>query len=921
MNKYPNELLKEIKYNNDKNNLINELNEWNKISEFKKKKILIKNELEKKENLFLHEKKYYRDLIFFSKSDKILDEIDLEIVFCNGNKELTDIWKYFKVMTSSAVTGDSSFGCIKIMIKDKITEKYLGILEIGNDIYTCKSRDEFIGWSSKNKKEDVKINGNDKYKSRIAFIVNITCCIGLQPMSYNLNIGKLLVMSIFSKEVLEYFYNIRGYYYAGVSTFGLYGKSVQYDRLKEIKYIGETNGNGTCDIPIFLYEQIRDFVKEYYPNEYLKRSNMSSSKMRILQFGLTMLDFNQREVLFHGKKRGIYFGYTSSQSNDFFNGKTDTFELNHNIKSFNETIEFWKNRWSKKRFENILKESRFKIAYELKDFTLKEKKNEYAKQFQYEKMNDTIWLKHKKEKSLIYYENNKDKILEELKIDLENYRDKDKYIYPEYVAGFFDSDGSVYITKDVLFINFSQCVLNVLIIIQKQYGGTLFKRIVNKINCRNQYTLRIVGLECKKILEDLEKYCILKIEKIKKALIFINYINQKSSLEKNEIIEFIRNKNKDDDSSYFNRINWKYISGFFDGDGYIGLNYRILDNSNIISPKFAISQKYTPNFLNYIKNFLLEFKIKAGLGKYEVCLSPRNNIIKVYENIKNYIIVKKFQYENMIKIFEEYDKNEKNRDIEKIKILAYEIKNNKHESIDYELDIEKNNIVNSMKTNILNNIDEKINSEIHKESYTKMIQSQKKMGINNPNYGQKLSDSHALNISIATTNAKRANNPNLTNDKIREIYALKGLELQVDVAEKYNLHRNMIRQIWNKTVIPTDDPEFLTQKQELITSNKSGGAEELQLTNDQRTSFGKRTLSSNEYFEIIQWKIKREKGELLDGKKIFSTKLSDHLSTLWNKKVTNDIIKNIWSGKTKLFDFEFQDKDICYEQYLEIIKS
>jgi hypothetical protein len=52
------------------------------------------------------------------------------------------------------------------------------------------------------------------------------------------------------------------------------------------------------------------------------------------------------------------------------------------------------------------------------------------------------------------------------------------------------------------------------------------------------------------------------------------------------------------------------------------------------------------------------------------------------------------------------------------------------------------------------------------------------------------------------------------------------------------------------------------------TSNKSGGETDgLQLTNDQRTSLGKRTLSSDEYFEIIQWKIKREKGELLDGSK------------------------------------------------------
>ena len=84
---------------------------------------------------------------------------------------------------------------------------------------------------------------------------------------------------------------------------------------------------------------------------------------------------------------------------------------------------------------------------------------------------------------------------------------------------------------------------------------------------------------------------------------------------------------------------------------------------------------------------------------------------------------------------------------------------------------------------------------------------------------------------------------------------------------------------------------------------------------------GKRTLSSDEYFEIIQWKIKKEKGELLDGKKIFTTKLAEYLSKLWNKKVSNDMIKNIWSGKTKLFDFEFQNKDISYEQYLEIIKA
>ena len=32
--------------------------------------------------------------------------------------------------------------------------------------------------------------------------------------------------------------------------------------------------------------------------------------MRLLQFGLNQLDYNYKEVLNHGKLRGIYFGYT-----------------------------------------------------------------------------------------------------------------------------------------------------------------------------------------------------------------------------------------------------------------------------------------------------------------------------------------------------------------------------------------------------------------------------------------------------------------------------------------------------------------------------------------------------------------------------------------------------------------------------------
>jgi len=216
----------------------------------------------------------------------------------------------------------------------------------------------------------------------------------------------------------------------------------------------------------------------------------------------------------------------------------------------------------------------------------------------------------------------------------------------------------------------------------------------------------------------------------------------------------------------------------------------------------------------------------------------------------------------------------------------------------------------------INNINEK---NIEKETYTKVIQSDKKIGLNNPNYGHHLSNEHALNISVATTVAKRSNNPNLTNNKIREIYDLKDKIMQKDVAEKYGMNREIIRRIWNHLIIPTDDPEFLVKKKELVSKESLSSTDNL--TFEQKTSLGKRSLTSEQYIEIILWKIKKNNGELLNDKKIFSTTLAEYLSKLWNTKVTNDMIKNIWSGKTKLFDFEFNNSEITYEKYLEVVSK
>ena len=153
----------------------------------------------------------------------------------------------------------------------------------------------------------------------------------------------------------------------------------------------------------------------------------------------------------------------------------------------------------------------------------------------------------------------------------------------------------------------------------------------------------------------------------------------------------------------------------------------------------------------------------------------------------------------------------------------------------------------------------KINQEeeenkTQKELNKKLLNQKKSESMKGENhhfYDQQLSDNHALNISVSTTNSKRAKNPNLSNEKIREIYALKSTGvMQKDVAEQYQMNREMIRRIWNRVIIPTDDEEFMNKKEEKI-SNKKVAKPDDNLSFDQKTSIGKRSLSSAEYVEII----------------------------------------------------------------------
>jgi hypothetical protein len=509
---------------------------------------------------------------------------------------------------------------------------------------------------------------------------------------------------------------------------------------------------------------------------------------------------------------------------------------------------------------------------------------------------------------------------------------------PSYIAGFIDGDGTIFIRKiEDGFqsgISIAQSRTNILQIMQYHYGGTIIKptntyieNIFNedgyydKNNKRNSYTFTVRSNEYKFLLNDIKDHIILKREQIDSLDQFAQIVNKPyKNDEKEELYKKCSdyNEKKELESYDFSKINIEYIQGLFDAEGHIFLTYKKIDDKIKFSKGvyMKITQKNHPKVIVAIHNFL-------GFGKksdYIYYVDNFEDCMKLIGLLKPNLIVKY----NQIIAFEEYLKTR----MAKSELYSEEI-HLKRESLYKIINMEKHQIEiyhdkeDDNKGGLLLKLkkeDEELMKQ--KESEKKIFyekKSEQMKGENNPNYGKYLSDSHALNISLSTTNTKRAKNPNLSNEKIREIYALKDTGvLQKDVAEKYSMNREIIRRIWNKIILPTDDVEFLSKKEESISQKKSE-KEDNQLTFEQKTSIGKRQLTSDQYIEIILWKEKRSNNELLNGKKIFSTTLAEHLSKLWNTKVTNDMIKTIWSGRTKLFEFEFNDKSINYQKYLEII--
>lgn len=264
--------------------------------------------------------------------------------FCETNNQL-QIYQYYRKKVSSLPLTGVIGRAIRILVRDSITDNYIGIMCLSSDVYNLGERDFYI----KNTCGIIDLDRNTTLKN----VMNLSCCVPLQPFGFNTTGGKLLASLAFSREIFEYYSSKYNDNLLGIITTSINGKSIQYDRLDCLKMIGYTKGYGSVNIPSELYLICQDYNNIW---KVIPKTNRVD-RFTFLKNLLNHLDLPQK-MLQHNNKRGIYFGYLfSSKLNKNYN-------LNE-LKSVNEIYNNWKLKWCNKRINNLIQRDNIKIACDL----------------------------------------------------------------------------------------------------------------------------------------------------------------------------------------------------------------------------------------------------------------------------------------------------------------------------------------------------------------------------------------------------------------------------------------------------------------------------------------------------------------------------------------------------------------------------
>lgn len=243
---------------------------------------------------------------------------------------------------------------LRFLVMDSYHNKLIGLIGLGDPVYSLKDRDDWIGWEI------------DQKKQKISYIMDAFVLGAVPPYSFLL-CGKLVAMLAASNEVRYAFENkyknkyslIHGKKHEGrlalITTTSALGKSSIYNRLKynnRLLYqkVGFTKGFGEFHFSNGLYKEVYEFVsKTCIPtSKHHLWGNGFRNRREVISKCLKALDLSN-DLLNHGVQREIYVVPLAENTKSFLQGHDE--ELIEFNQSVEDLFTFFRERWLLPRAE------------------------------------------------------------------------------------------------------------------------------------------------------------------------------------------------------------------------------------------------------------------------------------------------------------------------------------------------------------------------------------------------------------------------------------------------------------------------------------------------------------------------------------------------------------------------------------------
>ena len=276
-----------------------------------------------------------------------------------GNAKDNETWTLVRKLVHTMEFTANHGRNIKFFIKDRVTNKLLGVVCLGSDVTSLGARDNFIGWTKDNKFVDGKL----KHTS----IGTTICC--AQPLGYNFLGGKLVAALVTTSVVRDAWKKLYGQTLVGLSTTSLYGIHSMYNSIPLWKTLGSSKGRIALKPDDAIYETWHEWLKENQKEEYLKQTTQKEGvagpptgvKQKTINMIFKAVGIKGSDYM-HGFKRGIFYADIYENGKEFLRGEIEEEDLKMR-KKYSEDSDYVMNWWKPKairRYGRLFDENRLK---------------------------------------------------------------------------------------------------------------------------------------------------------------------------------------------------------------------------------------------------------------------------------------------------------------------------------------------------------------------------------------------------------------------------------------------------------------------------------------------------------------------------------------------------------------------------------